>query len=1112
MKSRTRTFRPCLEILEDRTVPTAGSLDPSFGVLGLVTRGDETRVAESPNTARAVQVDGKIVVAGESQKFGATENRADSEAPPDFAVARYNLDGTLDTSFGGKGWVAVDFGSSQDVATAVVVQPDGRIVVAGYSNVNATDPSRNFGYEFALLRLNSDGSLDTSFDGDGKQTIDFGIGEDMAQALVLRPDGKLLVSGNRFIANLGYGFEVAQLNPDGSLDQSFNGSGIQFVDFGTPYDYNSDLALQPDGKIVLVGTLDSIWLSTDPHGYDFAVARLNTDGTLDTSFDDDGRQSIDLESDFDFGTAVAVQPDGKIVVSGNSFQAGGYDFAVARLNADGSLDTSFDGDGRQTVDFGGTPVLDEFNFLDEDARDMVLQPDGKIVVAGSVLREEPIGYDFAVARLNVDGSLDNSFDGDGRQTIGTPKTEVVRGVALQADGKIVVAGSMKGPDDSDFALTRLNPDGSPDVAFGEGGLLFTDFPRRPQPIVLTSVAVQADGKVVAASGEEVIRYNNDGTIDTTFGTGGIVAGLSFEKVEVQQDGKIVLAGDTSVTRLNADGSLDMTFGDGGTQTIDFSVVALALAPNGKIAVVGHYSEIRDTPDGNVEVVHSGFQVIRLDRDGSLDTAFDGDGKQTIDFAPAFCFPTAMAVAENGEIAIAGLQLSSSPDVEDTYAVARLKKDGRLDGTFGVDGRQLINLEGRIAGQHNNDSFDTVRAIAGLAFQPDGKLVVAGTSTDLSGPDTTGDDFTVFRLNRDGEFDKSFGSDGLVTIGFTTPFGTPVLVEAASGIALQPDGKIVVVGTAWVGDTEDFAVIRLTKDGRLDTSFDYDGKQIIDFGLDRDIASDVALQRDGTIVVVGKTGFREGTTQFALARLAGNGSKNSPTISINDVEELEGDSGTTPFTFSVRLSHPSTETVTVKYRTVRGSAENDRVESDYQAASGTLTFAPGETTRTVTVLVYGDRDGEANYNYTDEAFETFCVLLSQATNAAIADDCGIGAIVDDDIRISINDVTETEGPDGQTTLFTFTVTFSAAFAYPVTLSYTTADDSAQADEDYVALSGELTFAAGETSKTITIEVIGDDAPESNGTFDETFFVILLGEDSIYRSITKAIGLGTILNDD
>jgi hypothetical protein len=302
---------------------------------------------------------------------------------------------------------------------------------------------------------------------------------------------------------------------------------------------------------------------------------------------------------------------------------------------------------------------------------------------------------------------------------------------------------------------------------------------------------------------------------------------------------------------------------------------------------------------------------------------------------------------------------------------------------------------------------------------------------------------------------------------------------------------------------------LNKDGSLDTSFDGDGRQIIDFGMADDFADDVALDRDGDIVVVGTAGdLEDDSSHIALARLLGKDNKKSPTISINDVERLEGDTGTTPFTFTVRLSEPGKEPVTVKYQTAHGSTSGGSVRPDYQDASGTLTFAPGETTKTATVLVHGDRDGEVNHGRLDEAFETFDVLLSQPTGAAIADDRGLGTIVDDDIRILISDVTQTEGPAGQTTLFTFTVAFSAAFDHPVTIFYETADASTQADEDYVPQSGELIFAPGETSQSITIEVIGDSVQEH----DEEFFVALGADDSIFWSIINPLVVGTILNDD
>ena len=212
---------------------------------------------------------------------------------------------------------------------------------------------------------------------------------------------------------------------------------------------------------------------------------------------------------------------------------------------------------------------------------------------------------------------------------------------------------------------------------------------------------------------------------------------------------------------------------------------------------------------------------------------------------------------------------------------------------------------------------------------------------------------------------------------------------------------------------------------------------------------------------------------------------------------EGNTGTRPFAFTVTLSAAYDVPVTVDYATANGTAT---AGSDYQAASGTLTFAPGETSKTITVLVNGDRLAEPN--------ETFFVNLSSPTNATIADGQGVGTIVDDEPRISISDVTKTEGKKNQTTLFTFTVTLSAAYDQAVTMSFRTADGTATtSDSDYVAKTGTLTFAPGETTKTITIDVKGDSKKEAN----ETFYLDLFGNSS-NSLFTKNRGIGTILNDD
>jgi Calx-beta domain/FG-GAP-like repeat len=223
----------------------------------------------------------------------------------------------------------------------------------------------------------------------------------------------------------------------------------------------------------------------------------------------------------------------------------------------------------------------------------------------------------------------------------------------------------------------------------------------------------------------------------------------------------------------------------------------------------------------------------------------------------------------------------------------------------------------------------------------------------------------------------------------------------------------------------------------------------------------------------------------------------PSLRINDVTVAEANTGTASATFTVTLSAASTETITVAYATGNGTANAD---NDYQAASGTLTFGPGETSKTITVQVNGDRVGEAN--------ETFFVVLSNPTNAMIADGSGQGTIIDDEPHVSINDVSRYEGKNGHTSLFTFTVTLSMAYDVPVSLSYATADGTATtSDNDYVASSGTITFAPGETTKTITVVVKGDRKKESN----ENFFVDLT-DLSGYAVFLDSRGTGTILNDD
>ncbi|MGB3527211.1 MAG: T9SS type A sorting domain-containing protein [Flavobacteriales bacterium] len=388
--------------------------------------------------------------------------------------------GSLDGTFGNDGKVITAFGTDDDSGTSVAIQPDGKVVVAGFTiNVG--------GWDIALARYNADGTLDSSFGGDGKVTTDFGTYGDAGFSVAIQPDGKVVVAGKA-----GYGaeadFALARYNTDGTLDNSFGGDGKVTTDFGMWGDEGNSVVIQLDGKIVVAG-----WATVDPE-IDFALARYNTDGTLDNSFSADGKVTTDFGTGFNQGASVAIQPDGKIVVAGhtNVNSSGDRDFAVARYNMDGTLDISFSADGKVTTNLGtGTAYGTAY----DEGKSVAIQPDGKIVVAGYA--SNGTDRDFALARYNTDGSLDNSFNMDGKVTtdFGT-SDDIGFSVAIQLDGKIVVAGSAESSTGYVFALARYNTDGSLDNSFSADGKVTTDFGTGYASGF--SAAIQPDGKVVVA--------------------------------------------------------------------------------------------------------------------------------------------------------------------------------------------------------------------------------------------------------------------------------------------------------------------------------------------------------------------------------------------------------------------------------------------------------------------------------------------------------------------------------------------------------------------------------------------------------------------------------------
>lgn len=381
--------------------------------------------------------------------------------------AAASRNGDLDPGFGVQGVQVVDFGA-QSLAIGLAIAPDGGIVIAGGVDGGiATDQ------DFGVARLTPGGSPDTGFSFDGRTTVAVGAGAvfDQAFNVLVQDDGRIVVIGDAAQAagpGMATDMALVRLNPDGTLDTGFSGDGKAFVDFGldaSPADRALDAVQLPDGKLIVVGSA-----TVSGEGLDFAVAKLNADGSRDTSFDNDGRLTIrfDLSPAFrdELASSVAVDGNGRILVAGIAEKAdNSYDFAVARLLPNGQLDGNFSGDGRATVAF------DIAGNLDDQLLEMLLAPDGSIFLTGAATDE---GYDTAVARLQPDGTLDPGFGGDGRVTVpfdlGGGNSDVFYGAALQPDGALVLAGFVDvGPSNDDLAFVRLLPDGALDPAFGLGG-------------------------------------------------------------------------------------------------------------------------------------------------------------------------------------------------------------------------------------------------------------------------------------------------------------------------------------------------------------------------------------------------------------------------------------------------------------------------------------------------------------------------------------------------------------------------------------------------------------------------------------------------------------------
>ena len=590
----------------------------------------------------------------------------------------------------------------------------------------------------------------------------------------------------------------------------------------------SAIALQTDNKIIIIGT------GLINGKFQFAAERLWSEGTLDARFGKGGKSVIPFTTDYLSANAVAIQPDGKILIAGTTSLYNDPDIAVARLSINGQLDRSFDGDGKL--------VLTELAHRDQ-GNAVFVQADGEILVTGTTYSTFTQGL---VARTLSDGERDKSHNRNGIIRFGN--NAATYGALAHPDGDLTLAGSTSdspvrpGP----MAIFQVN-EKALDQSFGNGGQSVG--PLGNEPADLQDMAIQPDGKIIVAgtTGDSsslhergaLARFDVNGRLDKTFGQGGkVTLSINSERTlfltVAVQNGKIAVAGyvlrgfryDIFVAQFDANGILDQTFGNGGIVLPDLpagsALGSILIDSIGRVVVAGGGNE---------------FLVLRYLANGSPDNSFGTAGVKTITFSGPAGASFVTLLPDSKLLLGGGVHLATTD-----LAMARLNSDGTLDGTFGQNGTTTVDFDGDQDYLHD------------AAVLPDGKIVTVGTSGNGSVFHTT-----LVRFNANGILDQTFGNNGRVV----SPASDNL--DEGQSIALQSDGKILVAAYAYRTFGSDFIVLRFNQDGSLDSSsFGKNGTVRVEFDGTGGKGRRIAVDAFGNIVLAGLAGG-----EFGVARLVGD---------------------------------------------------------------------------------------------------------------------------------------------------------------------------------------------------------------------------------------------------
>ena len=726
-----------------------------------------------------IQSDGKILVGGD-MRMTLNGNTVKS-------LFRLNSDGTLDNTFTSGRLDNPD----SDYISSIVQLSNGKILVGGNFNWYNDVLTKS------IIRLNSDGSIDNTFN----TTINFGPIN--AQTIAVQPDGKILVGGHAMDYNRNGNLNIARLNSDGTVDNTF----IRPTGGDITQELVRNIALQADGKILISGRL-----LVNNHSVGKKMLRLNSDGSIDNSFNSGGSGA---NSEI---YAITSQSDGKILIGGEFTTYNGSTVnRITRLNSDGTIDNTFNSSGAGA---------------NNNVNAITIQSDGKIIIGGNFTTYNGSTVN-GTTRLNSDGTIDNTFNSGS-----SGANNGVNAIAIQSDGKILIRGYFINGGNGTNRIILLNSDGTINKSYiqtfniGPNDYINVIVPQNNDKILIGGGFTTYDG----ITANRITRLKSDGTIDSTFNTGGAGANDVVYAITPQSDGKILIGGNfttyngstaSKIARLNSNGTIDNTFNSGGSGFND-NVYTITIQSDGKILIGGDFTTY------NGSTVN---RITRLNSDGSIDNTFNSGG------AGADSRVRTIAIQSDGKILIGGYFTTYNGNT--VNYLTRLNSDGTTDNTF------------------NPNAYKLDGGVKQIVIQSDGKILLSGSFNWYNSDETGNNNFAAFitRLNSNGDIDNDFY--------FSTYYeGNIVPIEGT--MSLQNDKKIIIAAQYATGYYLAH-IIRLSDNGTPENTSSAK--------FDNEIRA-TAIQSDGKFIVGGQFqkwnpegSFNDGQTviypSLRIARLTNN---------------------------------------------------------------------------------------------------------------------------------------------------------------------------------------------------------------------------------------------------